>query len=314
VLGLSTAGAWGQGILLPVSYTPVQGAPFTLTLIGDSDQGRLGPQEISRRILRDSQGRQRYEAPIVNGAAQSATANIYDVVAGKLITLDAAAKTAVVAPIRVGKPILLDPTAQNSMPPATQPDGQTLLGTKKIAGLDAWGQRGPRVTKRPDGATLSTDREVWFSVNYRIPLLEVLRPEGRAEATQRVAEFDPAEPDPALFRIPDGYKVSDAPPPPEPEPGTVRIGGNVTAPRVLYTADPEFSEDARRHHIAGNVLVSLVVDENGLPQNVKVLRGVGYGLDEKAVEAVKKYRFRPAMREGVPVKVQLNVEVNFQNF
>ena len=61
VLGLWAVGAWGQGILLPVSYAPVQGAPFTLTLIGDSDQGRLGPQEISRRILRDSQGRQRYE-------------------------------------------------------------------------------------------------------------------------------------------------------------------------------------------------------------------------------------------------------------
>jgi TonB family protein len=312
--GWWAAAAWGQGILLPVSYTPVQGAPFTLTLVWNSAQGRLGPQEISRRILRDSAGRQRYEAPVVNGTAASATAIVYDVVAARMIKLDATAKTAEVSPIRVGKAVPLDPTAQNSMPPATPPDGQTLLGTRKIAGLDAWGQQGVRVTKRPDGATLSTDREVWFSVNYRIPLLEVLRPEGRPVATQRVVDFDPSEPDPALFRIPDGYKVSDAPPPPEPEPGTVRIGGNVSAPRVLYAADPEFSEDARRHHIAGNVLVSLVVDENGLPQNVKVLRGVGYGLDEKAVEAVKKYRFRPAMREGVPVKVQLNVEVNFQNF
>ena len=146
-----------------------------------------------------------------------------------MIKLDEATKTAEVSPIRAGKPIPLDPTAQNSMPPAIPPDGQTLLGTRKIAGLDAWGQRGPRVTKRADGSTLTTDREIWFSVAYRMPLLEVLRPEGRPVATQRVAAFDPAEPDPALFRIPDGYKVSDAPPPSEPAPGTVRIGGNVSA-------------------------------------------------------------------------------------
>jgi TonB family protein len=147
-----------------------------------------------------------------------------------------------------------------------------------------------------------------------MPLLEVLRPEGRPVATQRVAAFDPAEPDPALFRIPDGYKVSDAPPPPEPAPGTVRIGGNVSAPRVLSAPEPEFSEEARRSRISGNVLVYLVIDESGLPQDVKVIRGLGHGLDEKAVEAVSKYRFKPAMRDGVPVKVEMHVEVNFQIF
>ena len=64
----------------------------------------------------------------------------------------------------------------------------------------------------------------------------------------------------------------------------------------------------------GIVLVNLIVDQNGMPQNVHVLRGVGMGLDEKAVEAVKQYRFKPAREDGKPVAVELNVEVNFQIF
>jgi len=64
----------------------------------------------------------------------------------------------------------------------------------------------------------------------------------------------------------------------------------------------------------GVVTVSLIVDQHGLPQNVKVLRGVGMGLDEKAVEAVKTYRFKPATENGKPVAVYLNVEVNFEIF
>jgi protein TonB len=56
------------------------------------------------------------------------------------------------------------------------------------------------------------------------------------------------------------------------------------------------------------------VDTNGKPQNVHVLRGVGMGLDEKAVEAVKQYKFKPAMESGKPVPVDLNIEVNFKTF
>ena len=64
----------------------------------------------------------------------------------------------------------------------------------------------------------------------------------------------------------------------------------------------------------GIVLVTLVVDANGNPQNVHLVRGVGMGLDEKALEAVRQYKFKPARYNGKPVPVQLNVEVNFQIF
>ena len=96
--------------------------------------------------------------------------------------------------------------------------------------------------------------------------------------------------------------------------GLRKIGGGVSSPELIYKVDPEFSEEARKAKFMGIVLVNLIVDQNGNPQNVHVLRGVGMGLDEKAVEAVKQYKFKPAREGGKPVAVELNVEVNFQIF
>jgi protein TonB len=96
--------------------------------------------------------------------------------------------------------------------------------------------------------------------------------------------------------------------------GPKRIGGGVSAPMLIYQVDPEFSEEARKSKTAGNVLVNIWVDEKGNPTHVRVLRGIGMGLDEKAVAAVKQYRFRPAMENGKPVLVEMNVEVTFTIF
>src|SRR5580698_4914383 len=96
--------------------------------------------------------------------------------------------------------------------------------------------------------------------------------------------------------------------------GPKRIGGGVSAPVVIYQIDPEFSEEARKAKFMGIVTVNLWVDEKGMPTHVRVLRGVGMGLDEKALAAVKQYKFKPAMEGGKPVTVELNVEVNFQIF
>jgi protein TonB len=96
--------------------------------------------------------------------------------------------------------------------------------------------------------------------------------------------------------------------------GARQIGGGVSAPILLYQVDPEFSEEARRSKTAGNVLVNLWVDENGNPSHVHVIRGIGMGLDEKAVAAVKLYKFKPAMENGKPVTVEMNIDVTFHIF
>jgi len=96
--------------------------------------------------------------------------------------------------------------------------------------------------------------------------------------------------------------------------GPMHIGGSVKAPVLTFKVDPEFSEEARKAKFSGNVQVYLWVDEQGNPTHVRVIRGVGMGLDEKAVEAVRQYKFKPATQNGKPVKVDLYIDVNFQIF
>ncbi len=94
--------------------------------------------------------------------------------------------------------------------------------------------------------------------------------------------------------------------------GVFRVGGGVSAPRALNTPDPEYSEEARKAKYQGTVVLWLIVDPNGRPQQVKVARSLGMGLDQKAIEAVRKWTFEPAQKDGKPVAVQINVEVNFR--
>jgi protein TonB len=92
-----------------------------------------------------------------------------------------------------------------------------------------------------------------------------------------------------------------------------QVGGHVSAPVPIFEPEAEFSDEARRAKYQGVCLVALIVDAQGIPQSVRVMRGLGRGLDEKAVEAVRKYRFKPAMLNGrTPVSVPVNVQVNFR--
>lgn len=94
--------------------------------------------------------------------------------------------------------------------------------------------------------------------------------------------------------------------------GVYRIGGGVSAPVPIFTPDAEFSDEARRAKYQGVVTINLIVDAQGNPQMPRVVRPLGMGLDEKALEAVRKYKFKPAMKDGKPVAVQMGIEVNFR--
>jgi protein TonB len=95
--------------------------------------------------------------------------------------------------------------------------------------------------------------------------------------------------------------------------GLFRIGGGVSAPVPIVSPEAEFSDEARRAKYQGVCLVSLIVDAQGNPQNPRVIRALGMGLDEKALEAVRKYKFKPALKDGkTPVPVMITIEVNFR--
>jgi TonB family protein len=89
-------------------------------------------------------------------------------------------------------------------------------------------------------------------------------------------------------------------------------GGSVTRPVVLYQVEPDYSDEARRAKLQGVVTINFEVNERGLPQNLRIFRPLGMGLDEKAIEAVLKWRFRPGLKDSRPVTVSSQVIITFR--
>jgi TonB family protein len=81
---------------------------------------------------------------------------------------------------------------------------------------------------------------------------------------------------------------------------------------LLRKTEPEYTEQARAARYQGTVLLYVEIDANGNATNIKLQRSLGLGLDEKAVEAVKQWKFKPGQKDGVPVTVQATIEVNFR--
>ena len=104
----------------------------------------------------------------------------------------------------------------------------------------------------------------------------------------------------------------EAPPTPPLPPGVYRVGSGVMPPAVVEHADPIYTEEARAAKYSGEVVLSLVINTAGKAEDIKVIKPLGMGLDERAIEAVQQWVFRPGTKDGVPVKVMANVAVNFR--
>ena len=96
--------------------------------------------------------------------------------------------------------------------------------------------------------------------------------------------------------------------------GAYSVGGGVSAPKEIFAPSPDYSEEARKAKFQGAVVLSLVVDAQGNPTDIQVVRALGMGLDEKAVEKVRTWKFVPGKRNGVPVPVRVLLEVTFRLF
>jgi len=94
--------------------------------------------------------------------------------------------------------------------------------------------------------------------------------------------------------------------------GAFRIGGGVTAPTLIYKVEPDYTEQARDARLEGTVILFVVITPDGRPTELKVLRALGLGLDEAAINCVRKWKFKPGLKEGTPVPVQATIEVNFR--
>ncbi len=99
---------------------------------------------------------------------------------------------------------------------------------------------------------------------------------------------------------------------PAPAPVQVSAGGR-TSPAVLIShVQPKYTHDARKKRIAGTCTIQLTIDAKGVPQNLHVVHSLDPGLDNKAVEAVERWRYRPATKDGVPIPEESTVNVEFK--
>jgi len=93
--------------------------------------------------------------------------------------------------------------------------------------------------------------------------------------------------------------------------GLMTVGGGVSAPQVVHSVMPDFTDEARRANYEGTVSIQIIVDTKGIPQDIRVIRHLSMGLDQKAMDAVRQYQFKPAIYQGHPVPVQVVIDVAF---
>ena len=296
VIALSSF-ARGQSLIVPAYYA-VTGAPFSATVKAEWDGSlRGGPGESISRVWRDDAGRQRFERVVGNRVRVT----IYDPVKGQMIMLDPEARTATVTTMaHVGQAVALDLRAGLERTCHAGP-GWEDLGKQTIAGLETCGQK-------------KDDRELWLSTAYRMPLMSVTSDAGHGVVTESVVAMLAGQPDERLFEVPEGYKVNGSRS--KSVLGNVAAsaspgGGVYTAPVVVDLPKARYTAAALRLHKSGSVVISLRVLRDGSTSDVRVVRGLGYGLDENAIEAGKLYKFKPATRDGMPVEAELNFRVTF---
>lgn len=324
VLCLCSVNAFPQS---PYFYSVVKGLPFSAD--GQAQVVRTLPDGsksvtplLSWKFYRDSEGRMRTERfitatqpPTRSGYFGMAIVEIADPVAHTKYFLDPPNKiahtrawspgaTATTAPLSEGVPVS--------------------IGSKLIEGMACEGTR----KSLSLGAIGNSVTDTWKSNDLQLVIL-ITRMDFSGENTERLFNMSRGEPPADLFTVPTGYVTHSAAPgeyefrpiiamppvlrPSQAEPsGAYRIGGEVSAPSLTSRAEPDYPEEARKAKYSGTVLLSIIVDAQGVPQDIKVVRPLGLGLDQKAVEAVAKWRFKPGMKAGKPVPVHAQVEVAFR--
>jgi TonB family protein len=144
------------------------------------------------------------------------------------------------------------------------------------------------------------------AVNAMQLLARLLKEQGREDEGKVMLEFATASLK-ALYLQADARRGSV-----QASSDVFRAGGGVMPPAVLAKIEPEYSQEARFAKYSGTVVLYMEVRPDGIAQNIRIVKGLGLGLDETAMAAIEKWRFRPGTKDGVPVTVAAHVEVNFK--
>ena len=330
---------WMYGEHIPA--TP--GLPFSakveLELSNQLQDGTLITHKTFNLDARDSLGRTRNEArKWINPAdGQEPTLiriELYDPSTKTRTNLFSLTKTA-----RQWIAVPPTPTLSSQSASVTPETSKENIGSDTIEGLPV---RGVRVSQTYPPGALGNDRpltvvtEYWYSEALKINLLTKRTDPRYGVQMVRVTELLRQEPDPELFAIPGEYKLvkeivqqqltqasaaPDGSPPTNlawssgsPSAGIVRAGvAGVTQPNCIYCPNPSYSDEARAAKIQGTVILEVVVAAGGQAESVRVVKGPGSGLEQKAIEAIKEWRFKPAVDpSGSPVACRVAIAVTFK--
>jgi TonB family protein len=321
-----------QTISKPASLPPVvAGAPYSAeehrvrTRMLD-DGTRITENWPVRRVYRDAQGRTRMDRPLLttpDAPEMPRLIEIEDPAAGVEYILEPFHKLAhrfTLAPGAPETPIAAPPVIAFPAPAGSKTETED-LGAWVIQGLRAEGvRRTIRIltSKIPEGAVAlgeDSDRslviveETWTAPDLRIVVREKLYDPRWGESTTELINIRVGEQAAALFQVPPDYRAVD-------EPGDFAIPfvtrGHASAPLVITKAQAKYTDEARRSGIQGIVLLAVVVDESGKAQDIRVERSIDPGLDQEAVKAVRRWRFRPGEQDGRAVRVPVHVEITFR--
>ncbi len=185
------------------------------------------------------------------------------------------------------------------------------IGEDTLEGMPV---KGTRVTQIYATGAMGNDRpltivtEYWYAAELRLNLLTKRTDPRYGTQTVRVTELERREPDAELFVIGSEYKIVNESGP------TQRAGvGGVTVPACAYCPSPSYTDEARAAKFSGSVVLQVLVTADGRAENISVVRKVGYGLEQSAIETVKKWQFKPAKGpDGNPVATVVPIEVSFR--
>ena len=325
--GTANISEWMTGEAIPA----VAGSPFSakalLETVSRLEDGTIISHKTYNLIGRDSLGRTRNEArnwiAPDNSEPRLIRIDLYDP--------STKTRTDLFPLTKIARQWVLGATTTAVNGSSAKPETtRENIGTQSMEGFSV---NGTRVTQTYATGVLGNDRAViivtdyWYSPELRLNLLTKRNDPRHGEQTVRVTDLVTAEPDASLFDVPGDYKLVTEPAPLQqaqgygapdqtspPKAGAPRAGVNAASmPKCEYCPNPSFSEEARAARVQGTVVLQVTVTPDGHAENVSVLRRAGYGLDEKAMEAVKTWRFRPAVGpNGNPVSTTVPIEVTFR--
>jgi TonB family protein len=310
-----------------VGVPPVGASSFTAqeTILWTHQvNGQIATSNLQETVARDSQGRvhsemHSFSLGVADAQLSLNSFSITDPVASTRTNCDIKLRVCHITGYHPATSFPDPPVVYPGVPQSklvlnrTQMETDESLGDRVIDNLPVTGIRRTLVPVDHSGQPRKADfsssvTEYWYSRDLKMILSSSRSFAANERQDVNVKILSQAEPDLALFTVPANFEVKDD------HNSLTDLSGRVSQPVLLSSAEPRYTPLAREQKVNGSVLISLIVNVQGFPQNVQIIQGLGYGLDENAVAAVEQYRFKPAMLDGKPVAVELNVQVTFKIF